>query len=151
MPHIERNHIFGSIFAHVRSRIYKILTAQREVSILFYWFVLELCAYCIHSIRLIFLFLLFLLAGTEGDQTHRFTLNHTHTHTVAKMIYSDRSSCATAIATAIVTILIFAVGLVPHTNCLENGLARTPPMGWLSWERFRCNTDCEGDPDNCIR
>ncbi|CAO1338699.1 unnamed protein product [Diamesa serratosioi] len=23
-------------------------------------------------------------------------------------------------------------------------------MGWLSWERFRCNTDCEGDPDNCI-
>ena len=23
---------------------------------------------------------------------------------------------------------------------LENGLARTPPMGWLAWERFRCNT-----------
>lgn len=23
--------------------------------------------------------------------------------------------------------------------------------GWLSWERFRCNTDCENDPDNCIR
>lgn len=22
---------------------------------------------------------------------------------------------------------------------------------WLSWERFRCNTDCENDPDNCIR
>jgi hypothetical protein len=20
---------------------------------------------------------------------------------------------------------------------LENGLARTPPMGWLAWERFR--------------
>lgn len=33
---------------------------------------------------------------------------------------------------------------------LENGLARTPPMGWLAWERFRCNTDCEGDPENCI-
>ncbi|TMW46785.1 hypothetical protein DOY81_008135, partial [Sarcophaga bullata] len=33
---------------------------------------------------------------------------------------------------------------------LENGLARTPPMGWLSWERFRCNTDCDNDPDNCI-
>ncbi|GLG93367.1 hypothetical protein R5R35_013776 [Gryllus longicercus] len=33
---------------------------------------------------------------------------------------------------------------------LENGLARTPPMGWLSWERFRCNTDCKNDPDNCI-
>ena len=34
---------------------------------------------------------------------------------------------------------------------LENGLARTPPMGWLAWERFRCNTDCKNDPDNCIR
>ena len=34
---------------------------------------------------------------------------------------------------------------------LDNGLARTPPMGWLAWERFRCNTDCENDPHNCIR
>lgn len=33
---------------------------------------------------------------------------------------------------------------------LDNGLALTPPMGWLSWERFRCNTDCVNDPDNCI-
>jgi hypothetical protein len=33
---------------------------------------------------------------------------------------------------------------------LENGLARTPPMGWLAWERFRCNTDCVNDPHNCI-
>ncbi|CAL1263604.1 unnamed protein product [Larinioides sclopetarius] len=33
---------------------------------------------------------------------------------------------------------------------LDNGLALTPPMGWLSWERFTCNTDCKNDPDNCI-
>jgi len=33
---------------------------------------------------------------------------------------------------------------------LENGLARTPPMGWMSWERFRCNTDCKNDPEFCI-
>ncbi|XP_071847407.1 alpha-N-acetylgalactosaminidase-like isoform X3 [Apostichopus japonicus] len=33
---------------------------------------------------------------------------------------------------------------------LQNGLARTPPMGWLSWERFRCNTDCDNHPDSCI-
>ena len=33
---------------------------------------------------------------------------------------------------------------------LENGLGRTPPMGWLAWERFRCNTDCFNDPHNCI-
>ena len=34
---------------------------------------------------------------------------------------------------------------------LNNGLARTPPMGWLSWERFMCNTDCKRDPENCLR
>ena len=24
-------------------------------------------------------------------------------------------------------------------RALENGLARTPPMGWNSWNRFACN------------
>jgi len=33
---------------------------------------------------------------------------------------------------------------------LDNGLARTPPMGWLTWQRFRCVTDCEAQPDDCI-
>ncbi|XP_068693628.1 alpha-N-acetylgalactosaminidase-like isoform X1 [Montipora foliosa] len=33
---------------------------------------------------------------------------------------------------------------------LDNGLALTPPMGWMDWERFRCNIDCKKDPDNCI-
>ena len=33
---------------------------------------------------------------------------------------------------------------------LNNGLARTPPMGWMTWERFRCEIDCDADPDNCI-
>uniref|UniRef100_W5KQD1 Alpha-galactosidase n=1 Tax=Astyanax mexicanus TaxID=7994 RepID=W5KQD1_ASTMX len=36
------------------------------------------------------------------------------------------------------------------TLALDNGLARTPPMGWMSWERFRCNIDCRNDPKNCI-
>lgn len=40
--------------------------------------------------------------------------------------------------------------LSPSCRALDNGLALTPPMGWLAWERFRCNTDCAGDPDNCI-
>lgn len=40
--------------------------------------------------------------------------------------------------------------MLTSSFCLENGLARTPPMGWLAWERFRCNTDCKNDPDNCI-
>ncbi|KAK7503869.1 hypothetical protein BaRGS_00004992 [Batillaria attramentaria] len=33
---------------------------------------------------------------------------------------------------------------------LDNGLARTPPMGWLSWQRYRCNTDCKNQPEECI-
>jgi len=30
------------------------------------------------------------------------------------------------------------------------GLAKTPPMGWMSWEVFRCETDCATYPDSCI-
>ncbi|XP_063664050.1 alpha-N-acetylgalactosaminidase isoform X9 [Pan troglodytes] len=33
---------------------------------------------------------------------------------------------------------------------LDNGLLQTPPMGWLAWERFRCNINCDEDPKNCI-
>ncbi|XP_005108742.1 alpha-N-acetylgalactosaminidase [Aplysia californica] len=43
--------------------------------------------------------------------------------------------------------LLIAVACV---SALDNGLARTPPMGWLSWQRFRCNIDCKNDPKNCI-
>ncbi|ESP00011.1 hypothetical protein LOTGIDRAFT_158234 [Lottia gigantea] len=43
-----------------------------------------------------------------------------------------------------------ALFLTVSVKGLDNGLVRTPPMGWLSWERFRCNTDCKNDPDNCI-
>jgi hypothetical protein len=42
---------------------------------------------------------------------------------------------------------------VPQTvvECLDNGLALTPVMGWMSWERYRCITDCDSYPDECIR
>ncbi|CAD5224398.1 unnamed protein product [Bursaphelenchus okinawaensis] len=33
---------------------------------------------------------------------------------------------------------------------LENGLARLPPMGWMSWTRFYCQIDCERHPFSCI-
>lgn len=32
----------------------------------------------------------------------------------------------------------------------RNNLSMTPPMGWMSWEIFRCNTDCKNEPNNCI-
>ena len=75
-------------------------------------------------------------------------------------------------------LLVALLAMTGLTTALENGLARTPPMGWLAWERsqnmffnqekdqsvicssqlcpqtnferFRCNTDCENDPHNCI-
>ena len=40
--------------------------------------------------------------------------------------------------------------LAEEAVSLENGLALTPPMGWLSWERFGCNTDCADSPTDCI-
>ncbi|CAG9571826.1 unnamed protein product [Danaus chrysippus] len=49
-----------------------------------------------------------------------------------------------------VWILIVVVCILGKISGLDNGLALTPPMGWLAWERFRCNTDCKNDPDNCI-
>jgi len=33
---------------------------------------------------------------------------------------------------------------------LNNGLALTPPMGWMSWQRYRCIIDCDSYPDECI-
>ena len=29
--------------------------------------------------------------------------------------------------------------LIQYYICLENGLGRTPPMGWNSWNKFGCN------------
>lgn len=42
------------------------------------------------------------------------------------------------------------VCMAGSSHGLDNGVARTPPMGWLSWERFLCNIDCSKDPQNCI-
>lgn len=33
---------------------------------------------------------------------------------------------------------------------LDNGVALTPPMGWMSWQRYRCITDCGNFPNECI-
>uniref|UniRef100_A0A131YM09 Alpha-galactosidase n=1 Tax=Rhipicephalus appendiculatus TaxID=34631 RepID=A0A131YM09_RHIAP len=50
-------------------------------------------------------------------------------------------------------LLLPLVGILYMAGCshgLDNGVALTPPMGWLSWERFLCNIDCNKDPQNCI-
>lgn len=43
------------------------------------------------------------------------------------------------------------LALISLAVALDNGLLRVPPMGWMAWERFRCDVDCQDDPENCIR
>uniref|UniRef100_UPI00398F3A7C alpha-galactosidase A isoform X2 n=1 Tax=Pristiophorus japonicus TaxID=55135 RepID=UPI00398F3A7C len=50
----------------------------------------------------------------------------------------------------LLALLITALWLARGGQALDNGLARTPVMGWLHWERFLCNIDCQADPHNCI-
>jgi alpha-galactosidase len=39
--------------------------------------------------------------------------------------------------------LLFLVLGTGHLHALDNGLARTPPMGWNSWNKFACNVSEE--------
>ncbi|KAL6743810.1 hypothetical protein Aduo_016806 [Ancylostoma duodenale] len=41
-------------------------------------------------------------------------------------------------------------GLAAIASTLDNGLARTPPMGWMSWATFYCQIDCDRYPNHCI-
>ncbi|XP_028837435.1 alpha-N-acetylgalactosaminidase-like [Denticeps clupeoides] len=45
---------------------------------------------------------------------------------------------------------IFILASIATVLSLDNGLMRTPPMGWMAWERYRCDIDCVSDPKNCI-
>lgn len=49
------------------------------------------------------------------------------------------------------SICVFAVSILTTASALDNGLALTPPMGWLAWERYRCIVDCVAYPDDCVR
>ncbi|XP_068921336.1 alpha-galactosidase A isoform X2 [Petaurus breviceps papuanus] len=59
-------------------------------------------------------------------------------------------SLALAPAPALALVLVLALVGMPGVTALDNGLALTPTMGWLHWERFTCNVDCIEDPENCI-
>lgn len=48
------------------------------------------------------------------------------------------------------SVVVCALAFSSATLALDNGLMRTPPMGWLAWERYRCDIDCKNDPKNCI-
>ncbi|XP_029581696.1 alpha-galactosidase A isoform X2 [Salmo trutta] len=52
---------------------------------------------------------------------------------------------------AAVVLVLFTIGaFISPVRSLDNGLALKPTMGWLHWERFMCNVDCDTDPNNCI-
>ncbi|KAK5970413.1 Alpha-galactosidase [Trichostrongylus colubriformis] len=42
------------------------------------------------------------------------------------------------------------MSIVGTGSSLENGLARTPPMGWMSWAKFFCATICYPPSDHCV-
>ncbi|KAH8264286.1 hypothetical protein KR038_006086 [Drosophila bunnanda] len=50
----------------------------------------------------------------------------------------------------LMSLLLVAISFCCFANGLENELARTPPMGWMPFERFRCLTDCVRFPRDCI-
>ncbi|KAG5862692.1 hypothetical protein JTB14_019887 [Gonioctena quinquepunctata] len=47
-------------------------------------------------------------------------------------------------------IAILFLSSFANVHSLDNGLALTPPMGWMHWQRFRCLIDCDIFPDECV-
>jgi alpha-galactosidase len=37
--------------------------------------------------------------------------------------------------------LLILLGVISNSNALDNGLGRTPAMGWNSWNKFACKID----------
>ena len=49
-----------------------------------------------------------------------------------------------------VLLVLSLLYLANQVQANSNGLARTPPMAWLSWLRFQRETDCKNHPHTCI-
>ena len=62
------------------------------------------------------------------------------------MWYKVLTAVAAAAAGAAATrVSMGRAALVP-----DGGLSKVPPMGWMSWEIFRCNVDCKKEVGNCV-
>ncbi|XP_025087731.1 alpha-N-acetylgalactosaminidase-like [Pomacea canaliculata] len=48
------------------------------------------------------------------------------------------------------SVLLCLVAIISFGHALDNGLGLTPPMGWLSWQRYRCQLDCQNAPTECV-
>ncbi|XP_012622871.2 alpha-galactosidase A [Microcebus murinus] len=67
--------------------------------------------------------------------------------TVTMQLRSTERQLGSALALCILALIPWGI---PRARALDNGLAMTPTMGWLHWERFMCNLDCREEPDSCI-
>ena len=45
---------------------------------------------------------------------------------------------ATSFLLAATAFILAAPVMLPSAHALDNGVARTPPMGWNSWNKFAC-------------
>ena len=88
--------------------------------------------------------------------------------------HREPASPATAARSGMLTTLLLAAAAAPavvgafgsaptqHPSCGQAtagpsgaypsfpGCLRKPPMGWMSWEIFRCDVKCDEDPKSCI-
>ncbi|VDO42461.1 unnamed protein product [Haemonchus placei] len=53
-------------------------------------------------------------------------------------------------AALMLPIWLAALSVIDTGWSLDNGLARRPPMGWMTWATFLCETNCEMFPHYCI-
>lgn len=49
-----------------------------------------------------------------------------------------------------VLISLIFVSIAKNVQSLENGLERTPSMGWISWIGFGCDAICHSQSDDCM-
>ncbi|TNN10550.1 Alpha-N-acetylgalactosaminidase [Schistosoma japonicum] len=50
----------------------------------------------------------------------------------------------------LILMLEFVIFIITCVLSLDNGLARTPPMGWITWQRYQCQFNCSEYPNDCI-
>lgn len=53
---------------------------------------------------------------------------------------------------SVAMILLFIAAMcLDFVQLLNNGLALTPPMGWMSWGYYMCGVECETVPEKCLK
>jgi hypothetical protein len=67
-----------------------------------------------------------------------------------KVAYSKAMGLLSCLTSLLVALAMGSIHLSNPVQALDNGVGRTPLMGWMAWVRFRCNIECDVDPENCI-